>query len=335
METIGYFKAIQGGIGVNSKVEATIRETQRRLSFDLMNSVNLVADATRNGVQQKFVVTPCAESYKYNVIAFPGEELFTGDLLEFKGRHWMVVEMPSAPVMQFSGVVWECNHLFKFQTFDGTIVERWGVIDSGQYSTDVYNGTMLTDTNSQYRLYMQYDEETKQIFIDKRLAIATIFDQNGKEILDVYKVTDVDPVTQSYGGGHLLALRAVSDAYDPLKDSVSRMICDYTDPADHPGDGEQSSAIIGDNIIRAGFSRKYVFDTPQVDNSKIVNSVFSWSIECQSNGVHMTQNGNESVVYVDRNTPPGTAILIRASYGDASSVAYQAEKMVKVVGVLE
>lgn len=334
MESMDYFKAIHGALGVNSKVEATIRETQRRLSYDLMDSVNLIRDAKRNGKTQRLVVTPRAESYKYNVIAFPGEELSTGDLLEFKGRHWIVVEMPSAPVMHFSAVAWECNHLFKFQTFDGSVVERWGVIDSGLYSTDVYNGRILTDTNSQYRLYMQFDEATKQIFIDKRLAVSTIFDQHGKQILDVYKITDVDPVTRSYGGGHLLMLRAVSDAFAPLKDSVEHMICDYINP-DKPIQKDDAACIIeGDSEIRAGFSRKYTANIINRDEQPVDDSLFDWSLDCSDDGVSMTHEGNKASVRVDRKTKPGTSMTIRVSYDSSSGKVKAGEKLVKVVGLL-
>lgn len=331
MEPLWYFKAIQGGIGVSSKKDAVVREAQRRLSFDMMDSVNCVYDATRNGKKQRFVVTPSETSYKYNVMAFPGEDLFTGDLLEFNGRHWMVVEMPSSPVMQFSGVVWECNHLFRFQTFDGSIVERWGVIDSGQYSSDVYNGTMLSDTNSQYRLYMQLDDQTNQIFIDKRLAIAKIFDQKGKQILDVYKVTDVDPVTQSYGGGHLLALRAVSDAYDPTKDSIDHMICDYIDENFGDQDNDNLFTIVGPETIRSGFARTYTASKLDSLGNPISQEYFVWSVECSESGVSIEQTKTGAILHIAKNTPIGANVVLRSIYSVDKTTA---EKRVKVVGIL-
>lgn len=334
MIDIGYFKAIQGAIGSRSKTEAKIREEQRRLSIDLIDSVNLVKDAKRNGVYQKIIVTPGAESYKCNVMAFPGEDLFTGDLLEFKGHHWIVIERPSSSVMQFSGVAWECNHLFKFQTFDGNIVERWGVIDSGQYSTDVYNGTMLTYTNSQYRLYMQYDDSTREIFIDKRLAVAKITDQNGKQILDVYKVTDVDPVTQSYGGGHLLALRAVSDAYDPMKDSIEHMICDYVSVETESHEEQPAVTILGDDKIRAGFSRQYKIDAGGLFDEQNPPINILWSIDFNSDKVRISSDGANAIVFVERDVPIGTKFSIQAECSESPYAFGPVVKIIEVVGIL-
>ena len=185
MNSMAYFKSIQGGNGVTTNHDRFVRENQRRLALDLPSSANVKPAATRNGKPQALIAVETQTSYKYEIIAMPGDELLTGDLLEFDHRHWIVVEVPSAPVFHYTGIAWECNHLFRFQTFDGSIVERWGVIDSGNYSTDVQHGSMLTDTNSQYRLYMQLDDQTKQIFIDKRLAVAQLYDKDGRQILDV------------------------------------------------------------------------------------------------------------------------------------------------------
>lgn len=335
MESMSYFKSIQGAYGVQSKNEQEVREAQRRLKYDMQLSVNLMDGAKRNGVEQNIIAVPTQTPYKYTVIAFPGDDLFTGDMLEFKDRHWLVVEVPSAPVMHYTGVVWECNHLFRFQTFDGEIVERWGVIDTGNYSSDVQHGSMLTDTNSQYRLYMQLDDQTKQIFIDKRLAIAQIFDQSGKQILDVYKVTDVDPVTQSYGGGHLLSLRAESDAYNESTDSIELMICDMIDIPDKPDPGVVSLVIDGPNEIRYGFSRDYfasISGTTPLSEDEII---FSWSINGNEDilgFIELQQNNGVATVNVNRGAQIGDSfdLVLDTNIPDSSSVT----KKITVVGLI-
>jgi len=268
---IDYFKAIHNAQGTASDLDARIAEEKVRIADELMTSIDLELNATRNGIPQRFVVTPREESFKYTVFAFPDEELYTGDLLEFRGRKWMVIEVPSVSVLHPKGIVWECNHLFKFQNFNSEIIERWGVLDSGNYSTDIEYGTQLSTTNSQYRMYMQLDEETKKIYIDKRFATAVIYDNSGRQILDVYNITDVDGVSNSYGGGHLLTLRARSGAYNPEKDRLDLMICDYiapdvtetVEPDDAPAPDNTPSALLkceisGRNTVRAGLgSRSY------------------------------------------------------------------------------
>ena len=330
MNSMSYFKAIQGGNGVATDHERFVRENQRRLALDLPSSANVKPTATRNGKPQVLVAVETQTSYKYEIIAMPGDELLTGDLLEFENRHWIVVEVPSAPVLHYTGIAWECNHLFRFQTFDGDIVERWGVIDSGNYSTDVQHGSMLTDTNSQYRLYMQLDDQTKQIFIDKRLAVAQIFDKDGRQILDVYKVTDVDPVTQSYGGGHLLVLRAVSDAYNAKTDRIDILICDYNEGGAPDTPTPDKVVITGPDELRPVFGRKY---TASYEGAP-TDAVFTWDFTAADQlvpYVHLARIGNEVQVTVDRGAPVGMSFRLTAASDDPNIA--KGEKSIKVVSL--
>lgn len=282
----------------------------------MLASINLEENALRNGAPQRFVVVPKKEAYKYSVIAFPDEELYPGDLLEFRGRKWMVVEVPSVAVLQFTGVVWECNHLFRFQNFNSTIIERWGVLDPGNYSTDIKEGIQVSTTNSQYKMYMQLDDETKKIFVDKRFATDIIYDKTGNQILDVYDITDVDGVSSSYGGGHLLILRAKSGSYNPEKDSLELMLCDYIRPENAPDTPPPPPSgpllpcsISGKNTIRCGMKRTYTATFFLADGTTEDSSVTAaWTVmppegfesavtwKATGNSIVLTVTNNESIV---------------------------------------
>ena len=284
---MNYLRTIHGAVGASSALDARIREEKRRIERELMGSINLEPDATRNGVKQRFVVVPREEAYKYEVIAFPDEPLVPGDLLEFRGRKWMVTDVPSVDVLQKTGIVWECNHCFRFQNFDSTIIERWGVLDSGNYTTDVKTGLQIGAADSQYKMYMQYDDDTAKIFVDKRFAVGKMYDQHGKQILDVYQVTRVDPVSRSYGGGHLLVLRAKSNAYNPKTDNFDEMICNYIAPDGNgstasPSQDEShgSCEIFGRDTIKAGLGeRMYTATFRTSDGVEDHDVPCTWTVE--------------------------------------------------------
>lgn len=341
---IDYFKAIHNAAGTQSALEARVSEEKRRIAAEMLTSINLEENALRNGSPQRFIAVPQKEAYKYTVIAFPDEELYPGDLLEFRGRKWMVVEVPSVAVLQFTGVVWECNHLFRFQNFDSTIIERWGVLDSGNYSTDIEDGMHVSTTNSQYKMYMQLDEETKKIFVDKRFATDVIYDQSGNRILDVYNITDIDGVSHSYGGGHLLILRAKSGSYNPEKDNLDLMLCDYNRSGDgpvapplFPPAGLLPCSISGKSAIRCGMKRTYAVTFYLTDGTTEDSSVTAlWTVTPPAgfeSAVSWQANGN----FMELTIANGESIMgqtITLSVVDQDGVYAPSELSVEVTGLV-
>ena len=328
-----YLRQIHGSADSTSVLETKVREEKRRIERELMESVNLEPDATRNGVRQRFVVTPREEAYKYKVIAFPDEELVPGDLLEFRGRKWMVTDVPSVGVFQKTGIVWECNHKFRFQNFNSQIIERWGVLDSGNYTTDIKTGLQVAVTDNQYKMYMQYDDDTAKIFVDKRFAVGRVVDQHGRPLLDVRQVTSVDSVSRSYGGGHLLILRAKSDAYNPATDNYDEMVCNYISPGTDGGTASPPqntellpSEITGRDTMKAGFGERMytaVFQDP--------DAVADWSVACDAglDGVTSVVDGNTLRLSADASCVGKMLTLIAEAAGHQT-----AEKRVEVTSLI-
>lgn len=254
---LAYFQAIQNAIGSQSEREVLRAETQARILDDFAQSINYDPDARRNGAPQPMVITSTESTYKYRVLTRPGDELCVGDLLEFADRHWIVTEINSVPLTNYEGIAWECNHLFVLQRFDGTIYTRWGVLDSGVYSTTQRSTEQLSVPDKQYKVYLPLDKDTEAIYIDQRIATERMYNNRGEPILVVYRITARDSVSSSYGnGGHLLVLAARSDLYNPSTDNYELGICDYIHPPLTPPTeamGADLCEIVGKSIIRVGF----------------------------------------------------------------------------------
>ncbi len=287
MISIDYFRTIQNQKGLASLKDAEIEDGKARLREDLRNSVHFLV-GKRNGVAQEFVVTPSEAYHKYEIEAMPDEDLFVGDEIECLGEHWIVVKTRVGSPFQTIGLMWLCNYKFRWQSFTPTVIERWGVLDSGVYSTTRDGDGDLVTPDKQFKLYFPKDAETQKLFIDKRLAVEVLFDSHGKQVLNVYRITGYDSISSSYGkNGHLLVLNARSDDYVPNRDSITELICDYIAPS--PAPPVQTGTINGPTTIRAGRSRTYTADF----------TVSTWVCSQAMSGITLTADDDSAVLSVD------------------------------------
>lgn len=294
---INYFRAIQGSTGLKSSQELKIEENKYRLKEDLTSSINFKPLATKNGVLQPIVLVNGKSGFKGNVIALPDDNLSVGDMIVCDDNHWLVIEVSSTNPVQKSGTVWLCNQVFRFQNFNSTVVERWGVFDSGAYSKT--EDKQIQTADSWYRIFLPHDDDTKKIHIDKRLATNKSFDSNGDEILTVYKVTSIDSTSKNYGkSGHLLVLIAESSQYQPREDDIDKLICNYISE-DGTGSGDDSPTLLPCGIttsrstIRAGTSYTFGVTFYESDKTTIRNNVTAtWSIEPSIEGISGVPIGN-------------------------------------------
>lgn len=249
-----YFKSIQGFNCADDIRQAQINDAKLSLMDSITESVNCV-NALRNGTKQKFVITESDNYYKYNIQTLPGEELFVGDSIEYDGEHYIVMNTHVISHIQTTGLMWLCNWMFRWQNAAAEIVERWGILDSGVYSTTKDGNDIVMTPDTQYKIYLPGDGETEKLYIDKRLATSVLYDKSGAQILGVHEITGVSPVSKNYGkNAHLLILDARSADYIPGKDNVSERICDYT-PASSGTVADDS--IRGPSSVHVGSKREY------------------------------------------------------------------------------
>lgn len=150
-----------------------------------------------------------------------------GDVLTISGGHFLCTALSNTDDVTLRGELRECNILLRFQLGSSTIIERYGYLDSGVYSTTVKESPSVQVGDVQYKLLLPYDTSTRRIQRDKRLATEVLYTSATDTILRCYAVTANDSVTSNYGNGRILELKLREDQYAPGKDSVAQMICDY------------------------------------------------------------------------------------------------------------
>ena len=304
--------------------------TRAQNDFELycVDNPGYVADAKRNGVEQRFLVTRSEVQYKYNITAFPGEDLFPGDIIECYGEHWIVVNTRVGNAVQATGLMWQCNHEFVFQNFDSTIHRYYGVLDSGVYSTTRTSDPTIQTLNQQYKIYLPYNEHTALIYEDKRLAAGKWIDKDQNDILTTYEVTGRDYISKGYGeGAHLLILYVRSSKYNRERDNAELGICDYIAPSDSET-AEIDHALLkceitGRSTIRVGLSKTYRAVFYDIDGNAIDGVTPSWNYISDNENISFAESDGSITVNVPNHSDAGgsTVTLILSDASQAYSPA--------------
>lgn len=270
------------------------------LLHDLRESPDYQPDAKRNGNPQPMVFTRGGEDHGYNVICLPGDELFAGDIIDAFDEKWIVMRARADTTTHKVGVMYQCNKLLRFQNFDEKIYERWSYVDVSGYSSSFNNSASMQSSAEQMILYLPCDAATEKIYVDKRLSLNVGFDRYGRKLLDVVRVTGVNPIAESFNrGDHILMLKVERDLYDPEADNLDLEVCDYMDSSNvqkEPDSEKLSCFIEGRSTIRLGKTARYkaVFLS---DGSVVYDPVPAWTVSAET-GVTWIQDGNDLLVTV-------------------------------------
>lgn len=219
-------------------------------------------DSERNGVLQSMVITR-KNSQKADALAMPGDNLYIGDMVKALGEMWICVDSYIDEFGVTHAELWICNYLLRFQNGTSDIIERYVAIDDGSYSKPGEEKNPVVDDT--YTIYISLDEDTKWLFVDKRLAIGKWVDQDQKQILEVCKISWLDLRTRNLGtGSHILYMRVVGDLFNAELDNYEEGICNYISPDDEGGGqdspdepSEKRIEILGKQAIRIGTKRTY------------------------------------------------------------------------------
>lgn len=321
LDGIDYFKAIHGTLGVDSYRDADIRDAQGWMREELAQSLNYdELTATRNGVEQGFLVTTTEYGFQAQVRALPGDELYVGDVIGFRDEFWIVTDVTPVNPFYRMGIMKLCNYTLRFQNFSPTIYERYISIDGGAYATYVKGDTRIQYGNEKARLYIPYDDATKKLYIDKRISIGTLWDKYNHEILQCNKIIGIDYRTVSPGkGAHLMLLHVEQDAYSYERDNFEQDICDYIGESTDvivEGEDKKTCVISGTPKIRTGFSRTLTANF--YTNDELTDGVEPvWTVGTLPNGITYT-TGSNSIMFRSVDDPSLIGETIEVSVTDAN-----------------
>lgn len=300
---------------INMQIEHFLRLAPKSAGYE--------PDCKRNGEPQRFVVDRTQTAYKYDFIAFPGDKIEAGDIIECRGNRFIIAEPPrilNNVILCAKG--WLCNLELKWQNGIGDIIRRWCVLDSGVYSTTKTNDDQYSVPDKQFRLYLPFDDDTKKLYVDKRLAVDTRYNSLGEEILECYAITGFNHIARSYGG-HLIICELRSSLYNAERDNIQEKICDYIYPASDESSDESKLSVVGRNSIRIGTYRWY---SACIDENEELNSDISWRIDDDTKKISCNTDGSRLKVSV----PDDTNLIGKTFKIIAESSEHSAEMEVEV-----
>ena len=276
----GLYKTMLSTYGSSDR-ETVLNETKENFIESIVENPSYRDDVYKNGKKCSLVIDRTETSYKYKIIALPDEELYAGDIVSIDDEALIVTEVRSLNPLQKVGTAWLCNINLSFQNGTHDIITRPAVLDSGVYSTTKNGNEELQYVDKQFKLYLPYDDDTKKIYVDKRIAVDTRFDKHGQEILEVYSITGLNRVARSYGkGGHLLVCELRSDTYSPSADNLELMICDYIEDNNSGSSTTEQlpCSISGRPTIMLGQTRTYTATFYNAENQEVSGIESVWDI---------------------------------------------------------
>ena len=331
---MGMWEDYEARLAVNGDTErdSIITVAKDSFSSQIVDNPAYRASSTRNGTAQAFVIQAQKKTpYKADVFAMPGDPLYCGDLIENEGEHWLVVNTNTTNPIQVTGTAWLCNQLFKFQNGTTTIIEKYGVFDDGTYSQSSDDQIVTLDSKTSF--YLPYDNDTKFIFVDKRLATDVVYNKSAELELLCWSVTAVNPKSKNYGSGsHLLELVVSSSEFKKSgEDSIENIVCDYIST----NNGGSTGGLLPCSITTArptiGTGRSYTYSVTFYKADGVTEDdtvVAVWALSPAITGVTSTPNGNSIKISVTSNDDlvGSTFVLtVTDSNGLYNTVTYNVE----------
>lgn len=309
-------RAINYGIGSNSIKDANTAMLRGEYAKSMAMALEYEPDALINGESRRIIARKAKGSQRYEIQSYPDETFYAGDIVDCYGAKWIIIEVNANKDIYTTGIMLRCNHLFKFQNGTSEIHERWGVLDTGVYSTTVKETETQTELNKQYKIYLPLDDETSKLYVGKRLATGTMKDSSYRNVLTVYRTTEFDDSSENYGDDALLILKCISDQYNQSTDNLELRICDYISPTPPSPPVETFNANItysGDAVVRIGGSGKtFGVGYTNVLGQEVINVVTTWILDDDApDGVTLANITNSSCkIVIDDTVSDGLTLSL-------------------------
>lgn len=157
-----------------------------------------------------------------------------GDYVHLNDMVWLCTDLSDTDDVTLKGRIYECNLNLQYQLGTSEIYSAWGYFDPGVYSTTTHGNQDAHIGYQQFKLMLPYNEHTRQLQRDKRIATEVLYHPDGHKELRCYIITSNDSLGSSFGKGRVLDLK-LREGLSSQSDNVDLMICDYIG-TDAPGD---------------------------------------------------------------------------------------------------
>lgn len=199
-----------------------------------------------------------------------------------------------------------CQYKVKWQTDDGTIVERWAnATSASKYDTGQYVGEYYTTATNNYTLIMPSDDEVRRVY-DKR-----VFLDMSDPAHTVFKITRDDDILYEYGDkGACCSFIVGRDEFNPATDNPELRLCDYNPVPPTPQ--KHGYYIEGSDSVIMG--RNNIYDYAYYDNGVQQESECTWDVDTSDTSVTVTTDGTKLILRTNSYNDIGQSIIINLVY---------------------
>lgn len=246
----------------DTRRERLIRQTQRNIKNRIVNNP-AYKTVLVDGVEQELVITSSTEMWHKKIDSMPNERIYMGSIVEWNGRHFLIVQTDCDYELVQRGEMYECNVYIKWQNEKGEIIGRYGYTENlSQFSSGTVESRIMQSIQQVYHVMLPLDEETIKLRRDRRFLIGVSDDKP-----NAYVCTRRDVVTNNFTPEDISEITSYKDKIISLalsetqlseKDNTTLMIADYFEPdgGDEPIANDCKIIYKGKPTLRLGGSSK-------------------------------------------------------------------------------
>ena len=184
-------------------------------------------EAIVNNVERELAIINSDNLHQKTVCSMPGEDIISGSLVQWCGRHWLVTDVDPNNEVYTRGIMIECNHILRWVAADGSIVERWCIVSDGtKYLTgetmSSYNENGMSLGDTRIAVSLARDEYSLQLTRDRRFLID---DEDSGSVL-AYRLTKPYKIGGVYNGAGVMTFM-MSEVNTEDDDNFELRIADY------------------------------------------------------------------------------------------------------------
>lgn len=223
--------------------------TIAQMSYDSPSCRHIKID----GVPQDALITHRQATNEKRICSIPGEHLRHGGIVDFAEAKWIITELDADDEIYDRGIMLRCNYLLRWIGSDGSLKEKWCVIEDGtKYLIGEKTEQTMAIGDARIALTISKDEDTNELCRGARFLI----DDPDTDKPLAYQVTKPNKLYNIYDGQGVFRF-ILNEVQLTKEDNVRLRIADYTSwkpsiPKD--GDHIDSDLAIG-QIVDAAMAK--------------------------------------------------------------------------------
>ena len=99
--------------------------------FDAEHGYNITDEQLLTSVTQNVAIINSDNLNEKYIYSMPGEDIRNGSLVRWMDNYWLVSERDANTTVYTRAKLLQCNHLLKWVSEDGVIIEQWCIVEDG------------------------------------------------------------------------------------------------------------------------------------------------------------------------------------------------------------